>query len=380
MAQQERIPFHRVSLESGQELRYLEAVLNSGRVAGDGAMTARCHEWLEQHHSGAKALLTHSCTGALEMIALLLDLGPGDEVVMPSFTFSSTANAVALRGATPVFVDVRDDTLNLDEKIVAEAIGPKTKAICAVHYAGVACEMDRLTEIALNHDLVLYEDAAQALMAKFRGRELGSIGAMGALSFHETKNLVSGEGGALLIRDEKYIERAEILREKGTNRKKFLRGQVDKYTWSDLGSSYLPSELVAAVLLSQLERAQEVTNLRLDVWTSYQKAFEDLEKKTEVRRPVVPAECQTNAHIYALRTRSAEERTQLIQFLHDKGIQALFHYVPLHSSPAGRKLGRTYGDMRRTNEAAERLVRLPLWPGLTDVQRVIEKVYEFYRK
>lgn len=373
------IPYNRPPAE-GRELDYLKEVLAGRHFSGDGPFTKRCHQWFEENLKTEKALLTHSCTAAMELAALLLELQPGDEVIMPSFTFSSTANAIALRGAIPVFIDVRPDTMNLDEKKIEEAISTRTKAIFAVHYAGVACEMDTIAEIAQRRDLAVLEDAAQGLLAFYKGRALGTLGCLGALSFHETKNIVSGEGGALLINQSRFADRAEIIREKGTNRRQFLRGQVDKYTWVDIGSSYLPSEFNAAVLLAQLEQAPAMTRERLAIWTRYHEAFASLEAKGHVRRPIVPAECQHNGHIYYLLAGSLKERTELIAHLKNQGIGAPFHYVPLHSTPAGRKFGRTHGDLTQTETYSERLLRLPLWFGLSqaDQMRVIEQVTEFY--
>lgn len=375
------IPFNVPPLK-GRESTYLQEALASRHLSGDGPFTRRCHQWLEEHTGTRKALLTHSCTAALEMSALLADLGPGDEVIMPSFTFVSTANAVVLRGAVPVFVDIREDTLNIDETLIEAAITPKTKAIFVVHYAGVSCEMDTIQTIADQHGLLLLEDAAQGLLAAYKGRPLGTIGHLGALSFHETKNVISGEGGALLIGDERFKARAEIIREKGTNRSQFFRGQVDKYTWVDLGSSYLPSELIAAVLLAQLESAREITNERLELWHRYHEAFAPLERERRVRRPVVPAECTHNGHIYYLLTSSLEERTALLEHLKSRGIGAVFHYVPLHSSPAGRKHARVHGSLARTETLSDRLVRLPLWAGLNHQsdhqEKIITSVLEFF--
>lgn len=374
------IPYNRPPVE-GNELTYLQEVISNRHFSGDGPFTKRCHQWLEETLRSKKALLTHSCTAAMEMAAILSQLGPGDEVIMPSFTFSSTANAVALRGATPVFIDLRSDTMNLDEKLVESAITPRTKAIFAVHYAGVACEMDTLVDIAQRRKILLLEDAAQGLLATYKGRALGTIGSFGALSFHETKNIVSGEGGALLINDSQFEDRAEIIREKGTNRRQFLRGQVDKYTWVDIGSSFLPSEFVAAVLMAQFEKAREITNERLAIWQRYHAAFLDLENKELLRRPIIPAECAHNGHIYYLLTRSLLERTNLISYLKTQNIGAPFHYVPLHSTPAGRKFGRTHGSLTQTDLHSERLLRMPLWMGMSesDQTRVIEHVQTFYR-
>ena len=375
-----QIPFNRPPVK-GRELAYLEQALAGRQLSGDGPFTKRCHEWLKTKLGTKGALLTHSCTAALEMAAILGDLEPGDEVIMPSFTFVSTANAVALRGAVPVFVDIRPDTLNLDENLIEAAITSKTKAIDVVHYAGVGCEMDRILEIANAKNLMVVEDAAQAVLAKYKGRYLGTIGHLGALSFHETKNVVSGEGGALLINDPKLSDRAEIIREKGTNRSQFFRGQVDKYTWVDIGSSFLPSELNAAVLLAQLEIAHEINDERMAVWNRYHAAFKDLEAQGKFRRPFVPEHCEINGHMYYLLARSLEERTALINHLKAQGIAAVFHYVPLHSAPAGRKFARTHGSLATTDTVSETLVRLPLWAGLSSEQadKVIEAVHAFYR-
>lgn len=379
------IPFNRPPLNlghEGNELRYLQEVLTSGKMMGDGPFSKKCHQWLEQTLPAAKALLTHSCTAALEMSAILTDLRPGDEVIMPSFTFVSTANAVALRGAVPVFIDLREDTLNLDESLVEAAISPRTRAIFAVHYAGVSCEMDRLMEIGAAHKLLVLEDAAQGLMARYKGKALGTIGHFGSLSFHETKNVVSGEGGALLVNHSQFHERAEIIREKGTNRRQFLRGQVDKYTWIDIGSSFLPSELNAAVLLAQFERAREITDSRLKIWNQYYEGFASLEAQELVRRPIVPDHCEHNGHIFYLLCRNLEDRTQLLSALGEAGIGSTFHYIPLHSAPAGKKYGRAHGQLSKTNLCSDRLIRLPLWAGMKmhDATRVIEAVHDFYRK
>jgi dTDP-4-amino-4,6-dideoxygalactose transaminase len=370
------IPFN-VPPVQGREIEYLKEVLANKKLCGDGPFTKRCHSWFEQNLKAHKALLTHSCTAALEMSAMLANLEPGDEVIMPSFTFVSTANAIVLRRATPVFVDIRPDTQNIDEKKIEAAITPKTKAIFVVHYAGVSCEMDEILAIAKKHTLLVLEDAAQGLLATYKGRALGTIGELGALSFHETKNIVSGEGGALLINDAKLAERAEIIREKGTDRSKFLRGQLDKYTWVDIGSSYLPSELNAAVLLAQLEDSQVITDARIKAWNVYNAAFENL----PVQRPVVPADVKHNGHMYYLVTKSLEERTKLITSLKEKSISSVFHYIPLHSAPAGRKYGRTHGDLSITNHVAETLVRLPLFASLNGEQeaRVIDAVTAFYK-
>lgn len=361
------IPFNKPYM-TGRELEYITQAHASGHLSGDGPFTRRCNAWLEQRTGANKALLTHSCTAALEMAALLLDLAPGDEVILPSFTFVSTANAFVLRGAVPVFVDIRADTLNIDETLIEAAITPRTKAICVVHYAGVGCEMDAIMAIAARHHLPVIEDAAQGILSTYRNRPLGSIGQLAALSFHETKNVISGEGGALLINDERVVERAEILREKGTNRSKFFRGQVDKYTWVDVGSSYLPSEILAAFLAAQLEHADEITQRRLAIWNTYHAAFADLETQGRVRRPIVPADCMHNAHMYYLLLPDLAARSAFIDHLKQAEIGAVFHYIPLHSSPAGRRYGRTATSMTVTDSVSERLVRLPLWAGLEDQQ------------
>jgi dTDP-4-amino-4,6-dideoxygalactose transaminase len=358
------IPFNKPFL-TGRELEYIEQAHANGHLSGDGAFTKRCHAWLETTTGCRKALLTHSCTAALEISALLLDLQPGDEVIMPSFTFVSTANAVVLRGAVPVFVDVRPDTFNLDERLIEAAITPRTKAICAVHYAGVGCEMDAIVALARKHGLRVVEDAAQGILSTYRGRPLGSIGDLGALSFHETKNVICGEGGALLINDPAYAERAEIIREKGTNRSQFFRGQVDKYTWVDVGSSFLPGEVSAAFLAAQLEEAEAITRRRMAIWGRYHSWAEPFEQRGLVRRPIVPAHCVHNAHMYYLLLPSLERRTAFIARLKSAGVGAVFHYVPLHASPAGRRFGHG-DDLPITDDVADRLVRMPLWPGLED--------------
>lgn len=351
---------------SGRELDYIKRAHQLGHLAGDGEFTRRCHSWLEEQIGCNRALLTHSCTGALEMCAILLDLRPGDEVIMPSFTFVSSANAFVLRGAVPVFVDIRPDTLNIDETLLEAAITPRTKAICVVHYAGVGCEMDQICAIARRHGLKVVEDAAQGIMSAYKGKSLGSIGSFGALSFHETKNVISGEGGALLINDPEYVERAEIIREKGTNRSRFFRGEVDKYTWVDAGSSYLPGELIAAFLSAQLEEAEEITRRRVAIWDAYHQWAEPFEQRGIIRRPVVPAHCTRNAHMYYLLLPDVDLRDAFIQNLKSHGVGAVFHYVPLHSSPAGRRYGRASGELHVTDDVSQRLVRLPLWVGLEE--------------
>jgi len=366
------IPFNRPYM-TGRELWLISQAHHSGQLAGDGHFTHRCHTWLENHFGSAKALLTHSCTAALEMAAILADIQPGDEVIMPSYTFVSTANAFVLRGGVPVFVDIRPDTLNLDEQLVEAAITDKTRAIVPVHYAGVGCAMATLRELADQHHLLLIEDAAQGMMATHAGQPLGAIGHLGTLSFHETKNIISGEGGALLINDPSLVERAEVIREKGTNRSQFFRGQVDKYTWVDVGSSYLPGEIISAFLWAQLEEAESITARRLALWQRYHQAFESLEQSGRLRRPIVPSNCGHNAHIYYLLLHDLEDRTQFIQQMQQAGINCVFHYVPLHSAPQGRIASRAAGDLSVTTDVANRLVRLPLWLGLEEKQdRVIE--------
>lgn len=366
------IPFNRPYM-TGNELLYISQAHEAGQLAGDGGFTRRCHTWLEQQVGCCKALLTHSCTAALEMAALLADLQPGDEVILPSYTFVSTANASVLRGAVPVFIDIRPDTLNLDESLIEAAITSRTRAIMPVHYAGVGCAMDVISEIARRHRLLVIEDAAQGIMAWFRRRPLGTWGHLAAISFHETKNVIAGEGGALLVNDERFVERAEIIREKGTNRSQFFRGEVDKYTWVDLGSSYLPGEIVAAFLYAQLEEAAAITRRRRAVWERYHAAFEDLERRQKVRRPIVPTDCEHNAHLYYLLLPSAAARDRVLARLKEERIGAIFHYVPLHSSPAGRRYGRVHGSMTHTDSLSSRLVRLPLWVGL-DPEPVIDAV------
>lgn len=359
---------------TGKELHYIAQAHFNGKLAGDGPFTKRCHSWIEARSGCAKALLTHSCTAGLEMAALLLDIQPGDEVIMPSYTFVSTANAFVLRGAVPVFVDIREDTLNLDETLIESAITSRTRAIVPVHYAGVACEMDAIMAIARKHQLKVVEDAAQGVMATYKGRALGSIGDLGAYSFHETKNVISGEGGALLVNDPALALRAEIIREKGTDRSQFFRGEVDKYTWQEVGSSFLPGELVAAFLWAQLEDADAITRERLATWQRYHALLEPLEAKGYLRRPIVAQGCEHNAHMYYVLVAEDINRQAVLDEFRRNSIASVFHYVPLHSSPAGQRYGRAHGDLRATNVASERLIRLPLWVGLTDQQqdRVVE--------
>lgn len=375
-----KIPFNWPHM-TGKELYYIAESHFNGRLAGDGPFTKQCHAWLENRTNCAKALLTHSCTAALEMAALLLDISPGDEIIMPSYTFVSTANAFVLRGGIPVFVDIRADTLNIDESLIESAITPRTRAIVAVHYAGVACEMDSILEIAKKYGLKVVEDAAQGVMATYKGRALGSIGDIGTYSFHETKNVISGEGGALLINDSSLSVRAEIIREKGTDRSQFFRGEVDKYTWQEIGSSFLPGELIAAFLWAQLEEADRITNSRIGSWNIYHEMLEPFERDGFLTRPIVPDGCRHNAHMYYILLSSDIDRQVVLEKFRQNNINSVFHYVPLHSSPAGLRFGRTHGELTVTNMQSERIVRLPLWVGLTMDQqcRVIEVLREVLR-
>ncbi len=369
------IPFNR-PFTTGRELAYVRESIENGDFAGNGPFTDRCSRWLEQRIGSDQVLLTHSCTAALEMAVMLLDIGPDDEVVMPSFTFVSTATAVVVRGGIPVFVDIRPDTLNLDENKVRAAITPRTKAVFVVHYAGIGCAMGELAGIAEEAGISLVEDAAQGILASYEDRPLGSFGPLAALSFHETKNVHCGEGGALLINDPVYRERAEILLDKGTNRRRFFRGQVDKYTWVDIGSSYAPSEINAAFLWAQLEDAEAITARRMAIWTRYNEVFAVLEEQGIARRPVIPDGCAHNAHMYYLLLPDLDSRSRFIAELRNVGVHSVFHYVPLHSSDAGRRYGRSVGDLTVTEDASDRLVRLPLWAGMTDneVDRVTDAV------
>ncbi|HXE17070.1 MAG TPA: dTDP-4-amino-4,6-dideoxygalactose transaminase [Stellaceae bacterium] len=369
------VAFNRPTV-TGKELDYIREALDSAHVAGNGAFTRRCNDWLAARTGAKRAFLTHSGTAALEMAALLCGIGPGDEVVMPSFTFVSTANAVALRGATPVFVDIRPDTLNIDETAIEAALTTRTKAICVVHYAGIACAMDAIAPLARRRGVRLIEDAAQALCSSYRGRPLGGFGDFAAVSFHETKNFISGEGGALLVNDSGAVARAETIWEKGTDRGRFFRGEVDKYTWQDLGSSFLPSDMIAAFLWAQLEQAAALLTRRAALWHRYHDGFAALETRGAVRRPVVPAGCEHNAHLYYLLLPDRAARDRLLNGLRAAGIQAPFHYVPLHSSPAGRKFGRSVGELAVTDDIAGRLLRMPLWHDMKDEpDRVIDMVY-----
>ena len=354
---------------TGKELYYIAEAHFNGNLAGDGPFTKKCHTWLEAHCGCTKALLTHSCTGALEMAALLLDIQPGDEIIMPSYTFVSTANAFVLRGGVPFFVDIREDTLNLNEELIESAITPRTRAIVSVHYAGVSCEMDVIMAIARRHGLKVIEDAAQGMMASYKGHALGSIGDLGAYSFHETKNVISGEGGALLVNDPTMVLRAEVIREKGTDRSRFFRGEVDKYTWQEVGSSFLPGELIAAFLWAQLEEADRITQQRLVSWRRYHDLLKPLEANGTLRRPIVPDGCQHNAHMYYVLLSPDYDRQAVLEELNRNDINAVFHYVPLHSSPAGQRYGRAQGELSVTNSLSERLIRLPLYVGLTEAQQ-----------
>ena len=375
-----KIPFNKPSAV-GAELANIADALARGQLSGDGYYTKRCHEWLEQRLGCKRALLTHSCTGALDMAAILCDVAPGDEVIMPSYTFVSTANAFALRGAVPVFIDVRADTINIDEKLIEAAITPRTKAIAVVHYAGLPCEMDTIMAIAQRHNLLVVEDAAQALLSTYKGRNLGAIGHFGCFSFHETKNLLSGEGGALVINDERFVERAEIVREKGTNRSRFLRGEVDKYTWVDLGSSYLPSELIAAFLEAQLTHADEVIARRRAVWVRYHAGLAELAASEAIEIPHEPAAGHVaTGHIFYLLADKLATRMALAAHLKARDMLTVSHYVPLHSSPGGQKFGRASGSFKVTDDISDRLLRLPLYFGITDsqVDAVIDAVKGFY--
>lgn len=367
---------------TGKEFDYIRQAIEAEHICGDGMFTKRCNSWIEERTGTAKALLTTSCTHATEMAALLLDIQPGDEVIMPSYTFVSTANAFVLRGAVPVFVDIRPDTMNLDENLIEEAVTEKTKAIVPVHYAGVACEMDKIMELAGKYRLAVVEDAAQGVCSFYKGKALGTIGDYGCFSFHETKNFSMGEGGALLIRDAEHIEDAEILREKGTNRSKFFRGQVDKYTWVNQGSSYLPSDMNAAYLWAQLELADQITADRMKSWNAYYEQLKPLKEQGRIDLPVVPENCEHNAHMFYLKAKDLEERTKLIAYLKEADIQTVFHYVPLHTGEAGQRLGRFSGVDRYTTKESERILRLPMYYGLREeqVSYIVERIKEFYEK
>lgn len=374
-----RIPFNKPYL-TGQEIEYIQDAHSRGQLAGDGYYTAKCNSWLKKNITCAESLLTHSCTAALEMAALLIDAGPGDEIIMPSYTFVSTANAFVLRGAKPVFVDIRPDTLNINEELIERAITSKTKAIVPVHYAGVGCEMKKILELGSGKDLFVIEDAAQGIMSNYEGAPLGSIGDFGCLSFHETKNIMSGEGGALLINNPIMKERAEILLEKGTDRKKYFRGQTDKYTWVDIGSSFLPGEIIAAFLLAQMEKAEEITLKRVQSWRKYHESFKDIETRGLVRRPYIPKNCSNNAHMYYLIFNSLDKRTKFIEELARYSIGAVFHYVPLHESPMGSPYANR-ASLKISTEISNTLVRLPMWTGIDQHQdEIIEKVIKVINK
>lgn len=365
----------------GTEMDYIKKAVENKKICGDGEFTKKCNAWLEEKTKTAKALLTTSCTHATEMAALLCDIKEGDEVIMPSYTFVSTADAFVLRGATVVFVDIDPKTMNIDANLIEDAITEKTKAIVPVHYAGVSCDMDKIMEIAKRHNLIVIEDAAQGIMSTYHGKALGTIGDYGCYSFHETKNYSMGEGGAILIKDKDKAEEAEIIREKGTNRSKFFRGQIDKYTWVNYGSSYLPSDMNAAYLYAQLLQADMINNYRLNIWNTYYDGFGELEKSGKIELPYIPEGCTHNAHMFYIKAKDLQERTALISFLKENGIQAVFHYIPLHSALAGKKFGRFNGEDKYTTRESERLMRLPMYYGLKDeeVQYIISKVKEFYK-
>ena len=365
----------------GEEEKYIEKAIQNHKISGDGEFTHLCSSWLEEKTGAKKVLLTTSCSDALEMAALLCDIREGDEIIMPSFTFVSTANAFVLRGAKIVFVDIRPDTLNIDESLIENAITNRTKAIVPVHYAGIGCEMNTIVKIAEKYHLMIIEDAAQGVMSSYEGKALGSIGDFGCYSFHETKNYSMGEGGAILIRDESFIEKAEIIREKGTNRSKFWRGQVDKYTWVDKGSSFLPSELNAAYLYPQLLNAEKINQNRLGSWNEYYEQLKPLADAGFIELPSIPPECVHNAHLFYIKTNSLSERTKLIQYLKESNIETVFHYIPLHSSPAGKRFGHFQGEDRFTTSISERLLRLPMYYGLSseDIATVTQSIMSFYR-
>lgn len=364
----------------GTEINYIKDAIEKRKICGDGEYTKKCSEWLERKTESPKVLLTTSCTHATEMAALLCEIEPGDEVIMPSFTFVSTADAFVLRGAKVVFVDIRPDTMNIDEKLIEAAITPKTKAIVPVHYAGVSCEMETIMDIARKYHLYVVEDAAQGLMSSYKGKALGTIGDFGCISFHETKNYSMGEGGALLIADKNKVEDAEILREKGTNRSKFYRGQIDKYTWINYGSSYLPSELNAAYLWGQLEVADQIYENRMSAWNYYYSELEELEKRCIIELPVVPKDCIHNAHMFYIKATNLEERSKLIHYMNEREVNCVFHYIPLHSSPAGKKFGKFVGEDVYTTRESERLMRLPLYYGITEkeTEKVVKTLKSFY--
>lgn len=375
------IPFHKPYF-SGNESKYLTEAMSNLQLSGDGQFTKKCHQWFEKNTKTKKALLTTSCTHALEMAAILLDIQEGDEIIMPSYTFVSTANAFALRGAKIVFVDIRPDTMNIDETKIEAAITNKTKAIVPVHYAGIACEMDSIMALAKKYNLFVIEDAAQGITSTYKGKILGTIGDIGTYSFHDTKNITCGEGGVLLINNPLFVERAEIIREKGTNRSQFFRGQIDKYTWKDIGSSYLPSELNAAILLAQLEKIDEIQLRRQYIWSLYSALLQPLEEKGFIRLSIIPHECNHNAHIFFFKVYNLDERQSLLNHLRENNIGAVFHYVPLHNSDAGKQFGRFHGNDIYTTEESEKLIRLPLFYTMTDdnVQYICNVILKFYQK
>ena len=365
----------------GEEIKYIEEAVKAQKICGDGQFTKKCNKWFEDKTGAAKVLLTTSCTHATELAALLLDIQPGDEVIMPAYTFVSTADAFVLRGATAVFVDINPKTMNIDENLIEDAITEKTKAIVPVHYAGVSCEMDKIMEIAKKHILYVVEDAAQGVMSTYKGKALGTIGDYGCYSFHETKNYSMGEGGALLIRDGKNAELAEIIREKGTNRSKFFRGQIDKYTWVEAGSSYLPSDMNAAYLWAQLQKADEINENRLQSWNRYYEGLKDLKEAGKIELPYVPEYCEHNAHMFYIKAKDLEERSALISYLKENGVTAVFHYIPLHTAPAGKEYGRFHGEDKYTTKESERIIRLPMYYELDeqDAKKVMDLIHTFYK-
>ncbi|PKL37679.1 MAG: dTDP-4-amino-4,6-dideoxygalactose transaminase [Spirochaetae bacterium HGW-Spirochaetae-1] len=373
------IPFNKPCV-TGKEEQYLKKVIENGIFAGDNEFTKKCHAWFDNVFPGSRSLMTPSATHALDMSCILIDLRPGDEVIVPSFTFPATATCATMRGATPVFVDIRPDTLNINENLIEEAITGRTRAILPVHYAGVGCEMEAIMDIARRHNLPIIEDSAQAILCSYKGKPLGTFGLFGCFSFHETKNLQCGEGGAMIINDPAYFERAEILREKGTNRSKFWRGEIDKYSWVDTGSSYIPSELTSAFLYAQLEQAETIMKDRLKSWDLYYKGLTPLEDKGHIELPRIPEHCKHNGHIFYIKVRDLKERDAIIKFLREKGIYSVFHYVPLHSSQAGRKYGRMHGEDCYTTKESDRLVRLPMYYQLTneEIHKVIDNVQSFF--
>lgn len=375
-----KIPFNKPHLTQ-KELGYISHAHSLGQLAGDGFYTKKCHALIEESIGCKKCLLTHSCTAGLEMMAILSGVKPGDEVIMPSFTFVTTASAFVMRGAVPVFVDIRKDTLNIDEKIIEDAITSKTKAIVVMHYAGISCEMDTINKIAKKHNILVLEDAAQGFLSQYKGRYLGTLGDMAAFSFHETKNIISGEGGALIVNNKKFIDRAEVIRDKGTNRSKFMKGQVDKYTWVDIGSSYLPGEITAAFLCAQLEDASKITKKRIEIWNKYHKKLENLEKNGLIKRPFIPSYAKHNGHLYYIISKNPEVRNKLIDFLKKRSIYAPFHYVPLHSSPAGKRYARFAGTMEVTDRVANTLIRLPLFYDIKnkEIEHIVQSICDFFQ-